>query len=94
MPAPMTASGSTGSPPCPGRTRPAWASKFCQAWLLAAGRRPRRGEYLAVTMLQHKRYLAVVTTVTTSWQRDERRRPVPLPPAGYHSKIATLLERA
>ena len=82
------------APVPPGRARPAWTSKFCMAWLLAAGRRPARGEHLGVRMLVGKRYLAVVTTVTEGWQRDERRRPVPLPPAGHYSKIATLLERA
>jgi len=46
------------------------------------------------TMLLHKRYVAVIRTVEFSWQRDEHKQPIRLPPHAQHSVITTLLALA
>jgi hypothetical protein len=64
------------------------------ARVLAAGRRLARGERMQPTMLLHKRYVAVIRTVEFSWQRDEHKQPIRLPPHAQHSVITTLLALA
>jgi hypothetical protein len=76
------------------RDRPSPASKFLRAWILVMGRRPARGEYLAHQVLLGKRFEAIVGTVEHSWERDEQRRPVKLPPAAQYSVIRSLVAMA
>jgi hypothetical protein len=80
--------------PLPSGRRYPVASKFLRAWVLVMGRRPGRGEHPAVRDLVGKRWVAIVETVTTSWERDEHRRPVALPPEAQYSVIRSLVGRA
>jgi hypothetical protein len=74
--------------------RPAAGSKFARAWVLVMGRRPHRGERPSLRDLVGKRLRVVVETVTRSWERDELKRPVPLPAEAQYSVIRTLVDRA
>jgi hypothetical protein len=76
------------------RDRPSPASKFLRAWILVMGRRPNRGEYPAHQVLVSKRFVGIVGTVEHSWERDEHRRPVLLPPAAQYSVVRSLVALA
>lgn len=76
------------------RVRPSPATKFLKAWILVMGQRPGRGKYPAHRVLLHKRFVAIVETVKFSSERDEHRKPVPLPKAAQYSVIRSLVDMA
>lgn len=61
--------------------------KYWQAWCLASGRRPIRGDRMSTNIFKNKRYLARVRDVVTTWQQ------APRPEHLRYSVIDCLLKR-